>query len=107
MRYRITQTGRRVLAYSTSGTPVTLTLGDDGTGARHIRLMAEPYTTSHSFAYFKMNGSALGTALTVTNQDAMVTSNQDVVVETRGFTYINVLAPNTTVYINMVPLENG
>lgn len=107
MRYRITQTGVRIKAASTSGTPITLQFGDDGTGARHMRLMAEPFTATHSFAYFKMNGSALGTALTVTNADAMVTSNQDVILETRGFTYINVLSPLLTMFINLVPLENG
>lgn len=103
MRYRITQTGVRITALTTTLTPTTLPLCDDGTTARHIRLMVEPTSNVIQYAYFHLGGASV----TCSRADTVITSNEDAVIESRGFSYISVLSPVGTSYVNMVPLENG
>ncbi len=106
MRLRVTNTGLRLLTLSTVQSPQTLPTCDDGTTARHMRIAVEPGPGTVAFAYVHLSTTS---SATVGPTDLMVSQYEHVILDTRGFTNIKTLGGTgvTTVYVNVVPLENG
>ena len=104
-KIRVTHSGLRLMAITSAQAATTLTLGDDNSSSRVIRLMCEPGTTQSSFAYVAL-GQVGSTSDTCTSANLLVTSNEQVFVDSRGFTAIKVLSQSGTAFVNVTPLEN-
>lgn len=99
---RVTQAGVHVTVTTTTA-PYTLPLAADGTNPRFIRCMTEPTAAGVSTCAY-INVGQLGVTAASTN--VLVTSNEQVILHTRGMAYFAVLAPSATCNISVVPLED-
>jgi hypothetical protein len=89
---------------TTSSVSYTLPLMDDGTFPRFCRIMVEPNATGNgAFAY--VNFGTTG-AVTAQAGNILVTSNEQLIIQTRGYQYMAVFHPSTTANLGLLPLEN-
>lgn len=102
---KVTHPGLRINATTSWQASTTLTLGDDNTGSRLVRLIAEPVPSSGASTCIFVRVGAQ--SLTADTTCLAVTSNEGVILDVRGFTYVNVLALTSTANLNVTPIENG
>ena len=100
---RVTGLGAR-LNVTTSSAAYTLPVDNNGNSPRFHRLITEP-TSSGSGAFCYVNIG--GTSVTAQAGNICVTSNEQVILHTRGMTNIAVFHPSTTANVSIVPLEQA
>ena len=89
---------------TTSSGATTLPLLDDGTFPRYCRLMTQPLAAGTTTFCFVNIGVA---AVTASTTGLLVTSNEQVILATRGYSYLSAIHPSTTCNLSITPLSDG
>lgn len=101
-RYRVLAPGVDINCTTTTAA-TTLPMSLNGTSPQYHRLMTRPSAAGvTTFCY--VNVGAIAVTVGVTG--LLVTSNEQVILQTRGCTTIAVLVPAQTCNLSVVPLED-
>ena len=102
-RFRANGLGLRVNV-TTSSQNLTLPFGNDSTFPRFCRFMVEPQSTGNgSFCYINLGDQNT----TCQAGNVLVTSNEQVIMQTRGMTHVAAFHPLSTCFLNVLPLEDA
>lgn len=91
------------LNVTTSSVSYTLPLAADGTNPRYLRLQTEIGPSGISSCCYVNVGQA---AVTAQNGNLLVSSNEAVIIQSRGMGYISVFHPSQTCNLSVTPLED-